>query len=62
MPGTQKNSITPPPQLDRGKKYDERLEGQDKDWERSLTNYCHTQNTLKLGEKKKFNLSPIKSE
>jgi len=31
------------------KKYDERLMGQDKDRERSLTNYCHGQNRLNLG-------------
>jgi len=33
------------------KKYDERLEGQDKDWERSLTNCCHRQNRLNTGRK-----------
>jgi len=32
-------------------KYDERLEGKDKDRERSLTNYCHRQNRLNLGRK-----------
>jgi len=32
-------------------KYDERLEGRDKDRERSLTNYCHGQNRLNLGRK-----------
>ena len=31
--------------------YDERLEGRDKDRERSLTNYCHGQNRLNLGRK-----------
>jgi len=43
------------------RKYDERLEGRDKDRERSLTNYCHGQNRLNLG-RKKFNLSSIRSE
>jgi len=33
------------------RKYDERLEGRDKDWERSLTNYHHGQNRLNLGSK-----------
>jgi len=33
------------------RKYDERLEGQDKDRERSLTYYCHGQNRLNLGRK-----------
>jgi len=33
------------------RKYDERLEGQDKDRERSLTNYHHGQNRLNLGRK-----------
>jgi len=32
------------------RKYDERLKGRDKDRERSLTNYCHRQNRLKLGK------------
>jgi len=32
-------------------KYDERLEGQGKDRESSLTNYCHGQNRLNLGRK-----------
>ena len=32
-------------------KYDERLEGRDKDRERSLTTYCHGQNRLNLGRK-----------
>jgi len=32
------------------RKYNERLEGQDKDRERSLTNYCHGQNRLDLGK------------
>jgi len=49
MPGVHQNhSITPPPQLDRG---EERLEGGDKDSERSLTSYCHGQNRLNLGRK-----------
>jgi len=54
MPGAHQNhSITPTPQLGREeKKYDERLEGQDKDRERSLTNYRHQQNRLNLGKKK----------
>jgi len=33
------------------RKGDERLEGRDKDRERSLTNYCHGQNRLTLGRK-----------
>jgi len=33
------------------RKYDERLEGRDKDRERSLANYCHRQNRLNLGRK-----------
>jgi len=33
------------------RKYDERLEGRDKDRERSLTNYCHGQNRLNSGRK-----------
>jgi len=33
------------------RKYDERLEGQDKDRKISLTNYCHGQNRLNLGRK-----------
>ena len=33
------------------RKCDERLEGRDKDRERSLTNYCHGQNRLNLGRK-----------
>jgi len=62
MPDAHQNcSITPPPQLHTGeRKSDERLEGQDKDRERSLTNYCHRQNRLDLEKKRKFNLSPIK--
>jgi len=32
------------------RKYDERLVGQDKDKERSLTSYCHGQNRLDLGK------------
>jgi len=43
------------------KKYDERLVGRDEDREISLTNYHHRQNKLDFG-KKKFNLSPTKSE
>jgi len=35
----------------RERKYDERLEGRDKDRERALTNYCHRQNRLNLGRK-----------
>jgi len=34
------------------RKYDERLVGQDKDRERSLTNYCHGLNRLNLGREK----------
>jgi len=33
------------------RKYNERLVGQDKDRERSLTNCCHGQNRLDLGKK-----------
>jgi len=33
------------------RKYDERLQGSDKDGERSLTNYRHRQNRLNLGRK-----------
>ena len=33
------------------RKYDERLEGRDKDRERTLTNYCHEQNRLNLEKK-----------
>jgi len=33
------------------RKYDERLEGQDKDRERSLTNYRHGRKRLNLGRK-----------
>ena len=33
------------------RKYDERLEGQDKDRERSLTNYCHRKNRWNLRRK-----------
>jgi len=52
MPGAHQNrSITPSPQLDGERKYDERLEGRDKDRERSLTNYHHRQNRLNLGRK-----------
>jgi len=41
----------PPPQLDRGgKKYNERLMGQDKDKERSLIDYCRGQNSVDLGK------------
>jgi len=36
------------------RKYDERLEGRDKDRERSLVNYCHRQNRLNLGRKGSF--------
>jgi len=32
-------------------KYHERLEGPDKDRERSLTNYCHGKNIMNLGKK-----------
>jgi len=35
------------------RKYDERLKSRDKDRERSLSNYCHGQNRLDLGRKKK---------
>jgi len=63
MPGAHPNrSITPLLSWTGKRKYDERLEGRDKDRERSLTNYCHRQNRLNLGRKGKFNLSPIKSE
>jgi len=54
MPGAHQNhSITPPPQLDGERKYDERLMGQEKDREGSLTSYCHGQNRLNLGRKGK---------
>jgi len=33
------------------RKYHERLQGRDKNRERSLTNYCHGQNRLNLGRK-----------
>ena len=33
------------------RKYDERVQGRDKDRERSLTSYCHGQNRLNLGRK-----------
>jgi len=33
------------------RKYDERLEGQDKDRDTSLTNHCHGQKRLNLGRK-----------
>jgi len=42
------------------RKYDERLQGRDKDRERALTNYCHGQNRLNLGRKGKFNSLPIR--
>jgi len=45
-----------------GERKYERLEGQDKEREGSLTSYCHRQNRLNLGRKRKFNLSQIKSE
>jgi len=38
------------------RKYDEKLEGWDKDRERSLSNYRHGQNRLNLGRKGKSNL------
>jgi len=44
-----------------GRKYDERLEGRDKDRERSLAIYHHGQNR-QVGEKMEFNSSPIKSK
>jgi len=36
------------------RKYDKRLEGRDKDREGSLTNYCHRQNRLNIGEKEEI--------
>ena len=33
------------------RRYGERLQGRDKDRERSLTSYCHGQNRLSLGRK-----------
>ena len=36
------------------RKYDERLEGRDKDRARPLTSYCHGQNRLNLGRKGSF--------
>jgi len=41
------------------RRYDERLQGRDKDRERSLTSYCHGQNRLNLGRRGKFNLQDI---
>jgi len=47
-----KTALSLPPLNWTGKrKYDEKLMGQDKDRERSLTNYCHGQNRLNLGRK-----------
>jgi len=40
-----------PSSTGRERKYDERLVGQDKDRQRSLTDYCHGQNRLNLGRK-----------
>jgi len=37
------------------RKYDERLEGRDKDRERSTTSYHHGQNRLNLGRKERLN-------
>jgi len=52
MPGAHQNrSITPPLNWTGEKKYDERLEGRNKDKERSLTNYHHGQNRLNMGRK-----------
>jgi len=45
----------------RERKYGERLEGRDKDRERSLASLSRT-NQTELGEKREFNSSPIKSE
>jgi len=52
MPGAHQNhSITPLLNWTGERKYDERLEGQDKDRETSLATYCHGQNRLNLGRK-----------
>jgi len=52
MPGAHQNcSITPFLNWTGERKYDERLEGQDKERERSLTNHHHRQNRLNLGRK-----------
>lgn len=53
------HSLLPHSGIER-RKYNERLMGEDKNRERSLTNYGHRQN--RLGEKNQFNLLPIKSE
>jgi len=44
----QNRSISPPSQLDGGKKYNENLLGRGKDRERSFSNYCHRENRLNL--------------
>jgi len=44
------------------RKYDERLEGRDKDRDRSLTNYCQGQKKIELGKKRELDLSLIRSE
>jgi len=52
MAGAHHNcSLTPLLNWTRERKSDERLEGPDKDRERSLTSYCHGQNRLNLGRK-----------
>jgi len=51
MPGAhQSYSVTSPPQLDGGEKYNEMLVGGEKDRERSLTSYLHSQKRLNLGK------------
>jgi len=63
MPGPTKTALSLPLLSWTGeKKYEESLEGRDKDRERSLTSYHHGQNRLNFGEKREFNSSPIKSE
>ena len=47
---TKSHSITPLLSWTRERKQNERLMGQDKDRERSLTNYHHVQNRLDLGK------------
>jgi len=42
------------------RKYDKRLMGQNKDRERSLSNYCHRQNRPDLGKLVKFITNEIR--
>jgi len=43
------------------RKYDERLEGRDKDREKLLTNYCHGKNRVNLGRKESLIYHPKKT-